>query len=350
MTRTKPPGPRAWGAEYSLLAAEPSLRLRTSGSFVVFLVVSGCDGRQSALAPAGSDAEAILFLFLTMLAGASLLWLAMNGLFYWFSRHDTRAIPERFGRRLILFGGVVAPTLIVGSLLIWGLSLLPDQRASGDGLKILVTAEQWWWRVEYFPDGAAGSVVAANEIRLPAGQRTEFLLTSDRVIHSFWIPTLGGKMDMFPGRETRMSLEPETPGIYRGQCAEFCGASHAWMAFEAVIMPPDDFAAWLAAEAQDAAPPQSDAAVRGREVFRSSGCGACHTVRGTEAIGQVGPDLTHVSSRHSIGAGRLGATLDDIAYWIAHTEELKPEVRMPAFPQLDPDQRQDLARYLKELK
>ncbi|PWK57169.1 cytochrome c oxidase subunit 2 [Silicimonas algicola] len=276
------------------------------------LVLSGCSGRQSVLDPAGSDAQALFTLFVSLLVGAAILWVAMNGLFYWFTRRSTGTLPERSGRMLILFGGVIAPTVVIGAVLLWGLSLLPDQRAPGDGLTVSVLGEQWWWRVEYTMEGVEGSVVSANEIRLPTGQRTDLRLTSDGVIHSLWVPALGGKMDMFPGRETRMSLEPVEPGIYRGQCAEFCGASHAWMAFMAVAMMPEDFATWLEAEAQDAAEPQSDAARRGLAVFQAAGCGACHTVRGTPAVGKVGPDLTHVGSRLTIGAGRLGATLDNI--------------------------------------
>ncbi|MEC7760893.1 MAG: c-type cytochrome [Pseudomonadota bacterium] len=302
------------------------------------------------MSPGGADADALKLLFVVMLAGAGILWLIVNGLFYWFSRRRPAAFSERSARKVVVFGGVIAPTLLVGGALVWGLSLLPDQRAPGDGLRIAVTGEQWWWRVEYWPKGAKEPIVSANEIRLPADRRTEFVLTSDRVIHSFWIPALGGKMDMFPGRETRMSLEPHTPGTYRGQCAEFCGASHAWMAFEAVVMPPQDFDDWLAAEQEGAAPPQSAAARRGLGVFEREGCGACHTIRGTEAIGLVGPDLTHVGSRQSIGAGRLGRSLDDMVRWITHTDELKPDVRMPAFPQLGDTEQRDLAHYLKELK
>lgn len=314
-------------------------------------IVAGCEGRQSALAPAGAEAQAIFVLFLTMLGGAAILWLGMNAMYYWFTWGSSRDYPERFGRQLIIYGGLVMPVVILSGLLVWGLSLLPQQRAAAEeSLEIFVSAEQWWWRVEYLRPGASEPVVSANEVRFPAGQRTEIRLTSDRFIHSFWIPALGGKVDMFPGRETHLSLEPETPGVYRGQCAEFCGASHAWMAFEAVVMPPDDFVRWLEAEAGDASSPATPAATRGREIFVDQGCGACHTIRGTNAVGQVGPDLTHVGSRHSIGAGRLGTRIEDFARWIAHTDDLKPDVTMPAFPELDSGQLHDLALYLKELK
>lgn len=214
---------------------------------------------------------------------------------------------------------------------------------------VRVTGEQWWWRVEYWPEGATDPIVTANEIRLPVGARTEFRLTSDRVIHSFWIPSLGGKMDMFPGRETILSLHPQAEGVFRGQCAEFCGASHAWMSFAAITMPPEEFDAWLAAEAEDAAPPADAAARRGQAVFQAQGCGACHAIRGTPAAGQVGPDLTHLGSRLTLGAGRTPLTLEDLSAWIDHTEALKPEVRMPSYDLSERDLA-DLSLYLKGLK
>ncbi|WP_239520907.1 cytochrome c oxidase subunit II [Pseudooceanicola aestuarii] len=326
------------------------LGARRVGAFLLPLVLAGCAGRQSALNAAGEDAAAIAQLWWVLLIGAVVLWLAMNGAFFYLSRIAKGRFPEAWTRPLLIGGGIVFPTALLAGLLVWGLGLLPDQRQPGDGLRVRVTGEQWWWRVEYWPEGADQPIVSANEIRLPAGERTEFLLDSDRVIHSFWIPALGGKMDMFPGRETFLSLRPEKPGTYRGQCAEFCGASHAWMAFEAVVMPPEAFDDWLRAEARPAVPAESAAARRGAALFRSEGCGACHTVRGTAAVGQVGPDLTHVGSRLSLGAGRLGATLDDYRMWVEHTGALKPEVRMPAYSHLSDAQLDDLARYLKGLK
>jgi cytochrome c oxidase subunit 2 len=323
---------------------------RVAGQVLPVVLLSGCGAAQSALSVAGEDAGAIRNIFVVTLIGACILWVVVNGAFYVLSLWRPEPIDERFARPLLIGGGIVLPSIVLIALLVWALSILPDQRAPGDGLQIRVTGEQWWWRVEYWPEGAEAPIVTANEIRLPAGARTEFLLDADRVIHSFWIPSLGGKMDMFPGRETRVSLAPETPGTYRGQCAEFCGASHAWMAFSAVVMPPDAFEDWLEAEARDAAPPEGEAAGRGAALFRTEGCGACHTVRGTEAVGLVGPDLTHVGSRTTLGAGRLGATLDDFTAWIAHTDDLKPEVRMPTYDHLSDAQTRALATYLKGLE
>lgn len=312
--------------------------------------LSACEGAQSALVPAGRDAAEILDIFLVTLAGAVILWVALNGAFFVLTRWRPQPMAEQYARPLLIGAGIVMPSVLLIALLIWALGILPHQRAPGNGLRIHVTAEQWWWRVEYWPEGATAPIVTANEIRLPVGQRTEFTLSAARVIHSFWIPSLGGKMDMLPGRDTMMSLHPERPGLYRGQCVEFCGIGHAWMAFAAVVVPEAEFDAWLDREAREAVSPEGEAARRGAQLFATEGCGACHTIRGTDAVGEVGPDLTHVGSRRTLGAGRLGTTLDDYARWIRHTDELKPEVRMPTYDHLSDTEARDLAAYLKGLE
>ncbi len=233
----------------------------------VVLPLSGCTGRQSVLDVAGADASTILTLFSVMLAGLVVIWLGVNGMMLYANRLSARRHEESSARKLIVIGGIVFPTIVIAALLAWGLSIMPDQRAPGDGLRIKVIGEQWWWRVKYWPEGAEEPIVAANEIRLPVGARTEFELSADKVIHSFWIPALGGKMDMFPGRETTISLEPTEAGVYRGQCAEFCGASHAQMAFEVVTLEPADFDDWLTRRGAARACPEGAQAQRGAEVF-----------------------------------------------------------------------------------
>lgn len=338
--------------ETKVNAGQAGRPFRAGGGILLVLplFLGGCEGRQSALAPGGTDARVLGDLFWVMLAGVVVLWVLVNGLFFYVTRINRAALSRNFANWLIVIGGVVFPTVVLGALLTYGLSIMPDQRAPGEGLTLRVTGEQWWWRVEYWPDGAETPIVAANEIRLPAGQRSAIVLNAGRVIHSFWIPALGGKMDMFPGRETRMSLHPETPGTWRGQCAEFCGASHALMAFEVVAMAPDEFADWLQRQAAPAVEPAAGAALRGAEIFTREGCGACHAVRGTGARGAVGPDLTHVGSRLSLGAGTLGATLADFEQWVAHTGAIKPEVEMPGYDHLSADDLSDLAHYLKGLE
>lgn len=314
-----------------------------------FLLLAACEGRQSALVPGGEDARILGDLFWVMLAGAVVLWFGMNGLFYWATRRSPAAHSQRIANWLVILGGIAFPTVTLSALLVYGLSIMPDLRATGDGPAIRVTGEQWWWRVEYQREDGS-TVITANEIRLPAGVRSTFLLDSKEVIHSFWVPSLGGKMDMFPGRVNEMTLGPERPGIYRGQCAEFCGESHAWMAFEAEVMEPDAFEAWLAAEAAPAATPASAEAARGAALFLSQGCGACHAVRGTPAVGRVGPDLTHVGSRHSLAAGRLGTSTEDFAKWVANPGAWKPGAEMPAYDHLTGEQIDAIAAYLEGLE
>jgi cytochrome c oxidase subunit 2 len=173
-----------------------------------------------------------------------------------------------------------------------------------DTLRVTVTGHQWWWRVVYeSPDGTRFE--SANEVRIPTGRGTAIDLVGADVIHSFWVPNLAGKVDMIPGRTNTLTLQADRAGISRGQCAEYCGGAHALMAFNVVAMEPDDFETWLAAEAAPARTPETPGEEEGLALFLSHGCGACHAIRGTEADGTIGPDLTHVGSRTSLAAGIL---------------------------------------------
>ena len=311
------------------------------------LLVAGCDGPQTALSDAGTDAAQLYRIFVVMLIGAVLLWIALNGLFTWVTRFHTGELSPRLAEGVIIGGGIVLPLIVITALLSWGLSIMPDQRAPGDGLVVRVTGEQWWWRVSYEAPGREAVVVSANEVRLPAGQRVEIFLTSDKVIHSFWVPSLGGKMDMFPGSENRMTLRAERPGTYRGQCAEFCGLSHALMAFNAVVLDEAEFDAWLEAEASPTAAGTDDP---GAQVFFAEGCGACHRIGGTDAVGAVGPDLTHLASRTSLAAGILPMTPDALAAWIRRPDAVKPGALMPSYTHLTEDQLSALSGWLMRLE
>ncbi|MSU89286.1 c-type cytochrome [Rhodobacteraceae bacterium 2CG4] len=312
--------------------------------------LAACEGRQSVLDPAGRDAAVMAELFWWMLGGAVILWLLVNGLMVYVSRLNRDALSVRAATLLVVGGGIVFPTVLLAVLLSYGLSEMPRQLAPGTGLSVRVTGELWWWRMEYLPEGAETPVISANELRLPAGSRSELRLGANEVIHSFWVPALGGKTDMIPGRETRMSLEPLEPGEYRGQCAEFCGDSHALMAFGAVVMEPEAFREWLEHEATDAAPPATEAARAGRAVFLAEGCGSCHTVRGTPADGTIGPDLTHLAGRTTLAAGVLPMTADALKRWIADPRAIKPGARMPGFDHLGDARLDLLAAYLEGLE
>jgi cytochrome c oxidase subunit 2 len=323
------------------------------GCLAVFTVIvfSGCTGVQSALDPAGREADKIARLFWIMTVGSIIVWLGVIGLLVYSVRTRAESFTRRKARMMIVGGGVVVPGVVLTVLLLYGLAPIPAMLAPAPpgSLRIAVSGEQWWWRVHYLPPGQA-PIPLANEIRLPVGEPVEFHLESPDVIHSFWIPPLGGKMDMIPGRKTRLVLTPSRTGVFRGACAEYCGASHALMAFSVVVQEREDFAAWLTHQSKPAEPPQEALATHGAQLFLANGCSACHTIRGTAAAGVVGPDLTHVGSRLSLGAGTLPNDPNAFERWIQQTHAVKPDVLMPAFHMLPAEETRALAAYLEGLK
>ncbi|QEG43165.1 cytochrome c oxidase subunit II [Roseimaritima ulvae] len=301
---------------------------------------------QSALNPAGAGAEEIANLFYVMAVGAGIIWtivigVAIYALFYP-GKHDAR--KTRF---LVIGGGAVFPTVVLTALLTYGLAMLPElQRPAPEGNQVIeVAGVRWWWRVHYRLDDGR-TIESANEIYLPVDEAVEFKLTSEDVIHAFWIPSLGGKTDMIPGRETRLKLLPNRPGTYRGVCAEFCGAAHTQMALDVVVVSREDFERYLNRLAQ----PADSFSSPGWTVFQRRGCAACHAIRGSQADGSVGPDLTHFGSRRSIGAATLPNTPDNLKRWITETHAVKPGVEMPAFETIEDAQLQDLVDFLGELQ
>jgi cytochrome c oxidase subunit 2 len=313
------------------------------------VAAAGCDGPQSALAPAGRDAEHIATLFWVMVIGALVVWSAVVVVAVYAIRSQRETHSHTTANLLVIGGGVALPAVVLAALLAYGMPILSAVMAPApDGaLLIEVTAKQWWWRVRYQVGDVA--IETANEIHLPVGQRVELRLDSADVIHSFWVPSLAGKMDMFPGRVTRLALEPTRTGVFRGTCAEYCGASHALMGLTVVVTSADDFRTWLDRQARPATA-VTTAAPNGQAAFISNGCGACHSVRGSAADGRVGPDLTHIGGRLGIGAGVLDRSPDAIAQWITSTDHIKPGVLMPAFRGLSPEHVRSIAAYLMSLE
>lgn len=308
----------------------------------------GCDGPQSTLAPAGRDAEQVATLFWIMLVGAAIVWLAVMGSAIYAVVRGRREHPERLAKLFIVGGGIVFPTVVLTVLLIFGLRMLPGLLDLGpDPPAMEVSAEQWWWRVDYLVDGTR--VEAANELRLPLGRRTAIAVVSPDVVHSLWVPSLGGKVDAIPGRTNHLAFEPTRTGVFRGICAEYCGVSHAVMNFDVVVTTPEEHARWLIAQQASAKPPADEIARRGEEAFQRNGCGACHAIRGTAADGIIGPDLTHVGSRVRI-AGVLPNTVAGFVDWLSRPEKHKPGVHMPAFDMLPDAERTALAHYLDGLE
>ncbi len=333
-----------------LLAMNARRRVKVCAAWSA-LALLGCEGPLSTLTPAGQGAERIARMFWWMAGGTIVIWLAVVGLAVYAVFVAPKRHAGKAARRLIVVGGVAVPVVVLTGLLIYGLASLPPLMAPApDGsLTVLVTGEQWWWRVRYRVPGH-DPVELANEIVVPVGEPVEFHLDSHDVIHSFWIPSLGGKVDMIPGHRTRLTLEPTEIGVFRGVCAEYCGTSHAWMGFSVMVLAQEHFAHWLARQAEPARSPSEPLAIRGQESFIVNGCGACHTIRGTAAQGVVGPDLTHVGSRNTLAAGLLDNSPNAFWRWIAYTNELKPGVYMPAFGMLPSDDLQALAAYLESLQ
>ena len=246
---------------------------------------------------------------------------------------------------LVLLAGAVLPAVILFGMMIWSITIDPPVSAQDNDLVIEVVGHQWWWEIHY----PHQNIITANEIHIPVGQTVTIKLSSADVNHSFWVPQLAPKLDLIPGQTNTMSLEADTAGIYRGQCAEYCGVQHAHMDFLVIADAPDTFAHWVTQEQQPAVDPTTDLARQGQQVFLSSACIYCHTIGGTSASGQVGPDLTHLASRITIGAGLLPNSPGNLAGWVVNSQALKPGNLMPPM-QLDPDQVQALIAYLATLE
>jgi cytochrome c oxidase subunit 2 len=220
---------------------------------------------------------------------------------------------------------------------------------SKNPITIQVVGHQWWWEVQYPNTDASMWVTTANEIHVPVGKPIVLLTSSRDVIHSFWAPNLQGKRDLIPGYQTAIWFQADKPGIYRGQCAEFCGAQHAHMAFFIIAEPMNKFQQWLTDQQQPAPEPSDDITKHGRDVFLSSPCIMCHTIRGTQAGSRVGPDLTHLASRSTIAAGTLPNNPGSLAGWISDSQSIKPGNRMPPNA-LKSEDLQALVAYLQTLK
>jgi cytochrome c oxidase subunit 2 len=262
--------------------------------------------------------------------------------------HLPPAARKRFER--LVSGGVFVTFLVLAAFLAYDFSVgrLLAQHPER-ALTIDVTGHQWWWEVLYENPDPSKRIGTANEIHVPVGEPVQFKLAAADVIHSFWAPSLNGKRDLIPGYVTTLWFRADTAGVYRGQCAEFCGLQHAGMAFYIVAEPPVKFAAWLAAASMPPAPPTDPTLVYGKQVFMSSGCAVCHAIGGTDARSTVGPDLTHFKGRSAIAGGLLANTRANVTRWIENPSAIKPGVRMPALP-MNPADRVALISYLETLK
>jgi cytochrome c oxidase subunit 2 len=307
------------------------------------------DPLQSVLHPAGADADIVRQFAWVLFGAGALIFVAVMALLALSLRRHAR--PLRPGL-WIAGAGIALPVVLLSGLLGWSTwrsAGLAPQVSSG-AMTISITGRMWWWDVRYRDPASGREIATANEIRIPAGRTVYLGLNAADVIHSLWVPALAGKRDMIPGRVTGLTVRADKPGVYRGQCAEYCGAQHAHMALQVVALAPAEFDAWLARQARPALEPAAALPVRGRAVFLEQRCQSCHTIRGVAERAKLGPDLTHVGSRLQIGAGLLPNHRAALAGWVADPQALKPGVFMPAAAGIDGDSLRALAAYLEHLQ
>jgi cytochrome c oxidase subunit II len=317
------------------------------------LLLSGCGGRQNVLRPESHPEREIATLWWVMLAGASIGFAVIGGLLLlgW-ARRGRTGLPfgggERAGTVLVVALGVAVPIVVLTLLFVWSDVVVLRSTAApspaSTSLTVRVVGHQWFWEIRY----PGGKAVTANELHIPTRTRVNLVGTTADVIHSFWVPELNRKIDLIPGRTNRMLLEADEPGVYRGQCAEFCGLQHAHMALYVFAEPRPRFSAWLAREARPARPPRGGEERKGRSVFLDESCADCHTIRGTPASGKVGPDLTHVGSRTTLAALTIPNERDALEEWIRDPQHVKPGNLMPD-THVDDGEVRALAAYLESL-
>jgi cytochrome c oxidase subunit 2 len=314
---------------------------------------------QSVLHPAGPQASNIAHLSWFAFVVAALVYLAtMLALFGALRSAGRRAggaelVGEEGERRMTRGVTWAVAATVVTLLVFFGYDLVIGRTLStqpgAHPLTVEITGHQWWWEVQYADTSAHGRFTTANEIHVPVGEPVLFLLGASDVIHSMWVPNLGGKKDLIPGYTQSVWFQADTAGVYRGQCAEFCGLQHAKMAMFIVAEPRARYDQWVAEQRRSAQTPIDSVQRRGRDVFMTNTCAMCHAIEGTEAGSHNGPDLTHVASRRTIAAGTLPNTRGNLAGWIVDPQGIKPGSRMPP-NMLAPNDLDALLTYLQSLK
>lgn len=317
--------------------------------------LAGCGGRQSTLAPRSPQTHLIALLWWWMLGAATVVFAGAVALLAiaWVRRRKP-GLPW-FGERedisggLVVLFGIVVPIVVLialfGAANLYVIRTTAAPAARSTALTIEVTGHQWWWEARYPASGA----VTANEIHIPVRTRIDTITRTADVIHSFWVPRLARKIDMTPGRVTSVLLYASQAGVYRGQCAEFCGIQHANMGLEVIAEPPGAFKRWLANMARPALTPRGGAERAGERLFMNDQCASCHQIRGTPAKATVGPDLTHVATRSTLAAATIPNDPAHLAAWISNPQAIKPGDRMPDLG-LSPAEVADLVAYLRSLR
>jgi cytochrome c oxidase subunit 2 len=317
-------------------------------------LLAGCQNAQSALDTHGPSARSLgdlIWLFTGVVTVVWLLVVLVLLLALARGSRDRNASSGSSDERMkpVVIGATLATALVVAGLTV---ASYLTTRAIGEPqeaeIEITVRGQQWWWQFIYV-DPVAGRFETANELHIPVGKPVRLRLESPDVIHSFWVPSLAGKMDLIPGRTNVLTVRADRPGTYRGQCAEYCGIQHSHMSLFVNAESDADYARWAALQKADANAPVGEEAIAGRDVFLRKPCAACHTVRGTPATGKTGPDLTHVGGRVTIAAGTLDNTRGGMAAWLADPQTVKPGNNMPLVT-LSSDELRQISAYMESLK
>lgn len=312
------------------------------------ILAAGC-GADSIVKPEGSEARHVANLWWITFALAAFVYAVVAGLIVHASTRGRRtggAGSRLHDHAFIWIGGIAVPLVIL--FVIAGLTVSTTdalRRNEPGALKVDVAGKLWWWEVDYPGSG----IVTANELHVPVGRPIDLRLTSDNVIHSLWIPELAGKEDAIPGQPNHLRFTPESTGVFVGRCAEYCGLQHAHMALRVIVETPAEFARWTSRRSAVAGEPPSEEAATGAVVFQREACAGCHTVRGTPARGDVGPELSDVGARGTLGAGVLENTPDNLAGWIRDAPSVKPGIQMPSFRSLPDEDVRALVAYLGSL-
>lgn len=309
----------------------------------------GDHGVSSVFSTASTQADVLAEVSWLLIGGTAAVFLITMAVAAWSLRRHDRPVSTAWW---VIGGGLAFPIIVLTALLFystWRTNGL-DRPSTAAPMVVGVTGHMWWWDVRIHDPATGRQIRTANEIHLPVGQPVQLGLTAADVIHSFWVPSLGGKMDMVPGRVNRLMVTAHTPGVYRGQCAEYCGTQHARMALRVVVRTPQDHEQWLSAQRAPASAPRTPQAIAGRQALQDQGCMACHAIRGVSEEGKGGPDLTHVASRFALGAGTLRNQPGALAAWIKDVQALKPGSRMASYHHIDGPTLQAIVAYLSELK
>jgi cytochrome c oxidase subunit II len=325
----------------------------------VAMGLAACEGPQNYMKDTGPAASGLASLgwFVLIVFGAATICVLL--LIAWFAvrRRGTldwhAPIDSTEGQRWIVVGGVFVPVIVLAVIFVGALHSMrayPMAHHEGVTPEIRVTGRQWWFNAEYLDAGTQGRVSVPTELHIVTGRPIDIELVTRDVIHSFWVPKLHGKVDLVPGMQNMIRIEADRPGEYAGECGEYCGVQHANMRLQIVAQTQEQYAAWLRNQRAEAREPTTPEQSRGRDVFMAAACPLCHAVRGTPALGDVGPDLTHVGSRKRIAGGMLVNNRANLQAWITHAQSLKPGSQMPDLATFDGEQLNALAAYLQSLQ